>query len=108
MNFLTIDVDRNRIRERTKIAKQILSCPYVYSTNFERSSSRRGWHITIFCTRSGCEKCRKLFDDRVRFKADHDNRKPHQQNVLFQKKVRHYPREGIVKINRKLEVEVKG
>lgn len=105
INFQTIDVDRNRVKERTAIATRILECPSIYAVGFERSPSRRGWHVTIFCTRKGCEKCRKKFDDSVRFNADHDHRKSHQQNVLFNIKTRYYPQKGIVKKNAKLAIE---
>ena len=101
LNMQTIDVDRNRVLERIKIAYHILKCPAVYSVKFERSPSRRGWHVMIFCNRPGCEKCRRLFDDPVRFAADHDNRLPHQRNVLFDQKTLYFPEVRVIKKFRK-------
>jgi len=64
----------------------------------ERSTSGRGWHITINCNRKYCLKCRRKFDDPVRFKADTDHREAYQRDVLFERKEMYYPEAGIVRI----------
>jgi len=52
MNFTTIDLDYNYRYLRSEIAKEIMKCPSIQSLTIERSPSRRGFHYTIFCTRS--------------------------------------------------------
>lgn len=94
--FNTIDLDRNRINERSAIIADVLSCSSVQKTYMERSPSGRGWHIVIICNREGCLRCRRKYDDPIRFKLDM-KRKPYQRNVLFDRKTQYYPEAGIVR-----------
>lgn len=88
----TLDLDRDT--GKMKALSRMLRCKSLVGTSIERSSSKRGWHIIIKC-RKKCLSCRRNFDDRTRFNADMNNRKPHQQNVIFGKKTRFYPEKGI-------------
>lgn len=97
-NFQTIDLDRRR--DLVPCLKWLAKCP-ITSLTVTPSPSGRGWHITIFCRRLNCIKCRRRWDDPVRFLADITNRQPHQRNVLFSRKIRVYPQKGVIKINKK-------
>lgn len=96
--FTTIDIDRNLIKERVEVMSYILSCSSIRQIYMERSTSGRGWHITINCNKKYCLKCRRKFDDPIRFNADINHREQYQRDVLFESKEMHYPEAGIIRI----------
>lgn len=87
LHFSTIDLDE--AKRIWKVLKAVSRCPSVEEFVVERSPSRRGWHVTLWCSEE-CEKCRERFDDPNRRRADLIHSKPKNRNVLFCKKERHY------------------
>lgn len=90
--YSTIDLDTHR--GELSIIKNILKCKNFIKIDMENSPSKRGLHIRLFCAKD-CLKCRRKYDDAIRYTADMKFRQPHQRNILFGKKIKYYPEKGI-------------
>jgi len=83
----TIDLDNHETKEL--ILAFIKECPHLISVDVTRSPGGRGWHFTLWCSRS-CELCRELYDDPIRYAKDRI-RPSYTRNILFsQKYIDHY------------------
>jgi len=83
----TIDLDNHETKEL--ILAFIKECPYLITLDVTPSPGGRGWHFTLWCSRS-CELCRELYDDPIRYAKDRI-RPSYTRNILFfQKYVDHY------------------
>jgi wyosine [tRNA(Phe)-imidazoG37] synthetase (radical SAM superfamily) len=60
-------------------------CRYLKKIQTKLSSSKKGVHITLWCSRN-CEFCRLIYDDLNRYAKD-KNRPEYGKNVLFTKKM---------------------
>lgn len=79
MRLYTIDAD---------IMKIILRCKTAVNIQWRLSSSGKGFHISWFCSKRSCVKCRaarKLFDDPRRHAHD-QRRKTFEGDILWDKK----------------------
>jgi len=85
----TVDLDGLKWSIVRLILKEIKSCKYCQKIEYRKSASKKGWHIKILCSKN-CDKCRRLFDDSTRYKAD-KNRDFFGDNVLWDKKVYYIP-----------------
>jgi hypothetical protein len=65
------------------VLRKILKCKYLFELTLQRSSNKN-FHFILLCNKN-CEKCRKLYDDLVRYEKD-KNRPDYAENVLFEKK----------------------
>jgi len=81
LNTIDLDDGNERLREVSAFAEK---CPDLIFTSAQPSPGGRGWHFTLWCSKE-CEKCRELFDDRVRYSKD-KMRPSYTRNILFTKK----------------------
>lgn len=80
----TLDIDKNDKDFINDIEIKIKRC--IFLEEFEkRDSSSKGVHIIIKCSIK-CDICRFVYDDFRRFAYD-QQRKPEEQNILFNEKV---------------------
>ena len=92
--FIAMNMEEKKIKLNTKdldasnkgvlelVINEIKKCKYVINLCYRQSASKRGWHIKFYCSKD-CDKCRKRFDDVLRYKADITNRKEIERNVLW-------------------------
>ena len=81
----TIDLDHSAKKVLFLILDEIKKCKFVSDIQWRHSPSKRGFHIKFNCP-SNCHKCRSLYDDHIRIRADMKNRKPHERNILWDQK----------------------
>jgi len=86
MQRITLDIDNKKPKpyntDITKMLNKIANCPNSQTITCQMSPSTNGYHITVWCNKK-CPICRMTYDDQVRHERDTINRKPHQQNILF-------------------------
>jgi len=81
IKYNTLDIDDDLSGGKLEKALNFIKkCPYVSEFTFSRSLGGKGWHVRLYCSRN-CEKCRKLFDDPIRYRFD-KARKEYSRNVL--------------------------
>lgn len=81
----TIDIDHSAKAVLFLVIKEIKKCKYISDIKWRYSASQRGFHIKFWCSKNCC-KCRKLYDDEMRIKADLTNREERERNILWDKK----------------------
>jgi len=79
----TLDIDKNDKVFINYIEKKIKRCIFLEEFK-KRDSSSKGVHIIIKCSIK-CDICRFVYDDFRRFAYD-QQRKPEEQNILFNEK----------------------
>ena len=94
----TLDLDTKR--GYIQVIKEILKCNDLMTLEIQNSPSKRGFHIILYCKIS-CLKCRRKYDDGMRYNLDMTKRKSYQRNVLHDKKEMHFPNKDIIKIYEK-------
>ena len=81
----SIDLDHSAKAVLFLVIAEVKKCKFVRNIEWRNSPSKRGFHIKFFCPLN-CHKCRTLYDDQIRIKADLTNRQPHERNVLWDSK----------------------
>jgi hypothetical protein len=81
MGINTIDLDFSDKERVLTLINKIEGCRNLQSIAVKNSLCR-GYHITLFCKKKGCDLCRFVFDDTRRYWIDF-KRPFYLTNVLF-------------------------
>lgn len=81
----TIDIDNGDKANLNHIVSKLASMDCLIALQVS-DSSRKGYHIKMWCHLEGCDLCRFCYDDPVRFSFD-QYRPKESQNVLWSEKI---------------------